>query len=474
MEGARRLIDSLTPGYDEIGTVWLPLYHLVCAPLAANDFLWRTGLAGGVVSSAAFAGTAYLLFRLGAEINCDLAPGVMALAGAVLCPNFLYLASTPLTEPLALFWAVLAVYLLFRYSLSGSWSALLGAGGAAFLGTLTRYEEWFVLPFATLFVLVTRRSAWRDRVIRSAAFAALAGAGPVLWVLHNAYRFHNPLEFYNGPSSAQAIYAHQLATTGFPYPTDGKPLLAARYYLEDLKLVIGIWGLALAVLGLVAWCAKARDWRRSGAALLLVVPLPFYIRALSSAAVPLYVPTLFPYTYYNLRYGIEMLPAVALFPAFVWSQQLNTKLRWGLLACFLVLLGYQFRVSVAAGPRELVVAKEGILNTPCASARQQGVIHFLRNHYDRQRILVSAGKWPCVVPAVDIHFRDTISETNGEYWMKMRVEPQKWVEWIIRSTGDSVDELMRSYPQAFWDFEVVRHEAFAGEGDYTIYRRRQP
>ena len=54
MEGARRLFDSLTPGYHEIGSVWLPLYHLACAPLAVNDFLWRTGLAGGIVSAAAF------------------------------------------------------------------------------------------------------------------------------------------------------------------------------------------------------------------------------------------------------------------------------------------------------------------------------------------------------------------------------------------------------------------------------------
>ena len=97
MEGARRIFDSLTPGYEEIGSVWLPLYHLICAPLAINDFLWRSGLAGGIVSSTAFALTAYLLFRLGAEINRSLAAGFVALAGVLLCPSFLYLASTPLT-----------------------------------------------------------------------------------------------------------------------------------------------------------------------------------------------------------------------------------------------------------------------------------------------------------------------------------------------------------------------------------------
>ncbi len=156
MEGARRIFDSITPGYQEIGSVWLPLYHLICAPLAINDFLWRTGLAGGLVSSAAFALTAYLLFRLGAEINRNLAAGLVALAVVLMCPSFLYLASTPLTEPLALLWSVLVAYLLFRYSQSGSWKSLAGAAVAAFLGTLTRYEGWNVLPFATLLVFLIR------------------------------------------------------------------------------------------------------------------------------------------------------------------------------------------------------------------------------------------------------------------------------------------------------------------------------
>src|SRR4051794_19433560 len=42
---ARRIVDSLTPGRDQIGTVWLPLPHLLMLPFAANDHLWQTGLA---------------------------------------------------------------------------------------------------------------------------------------------------------------------------------------------------------------------------------------------------------------------------------------------------------------------------------------------------------------------------------------------------------------------------------------------
>jgi len=42
---ARRIADSRRPGYDQIGTVWLPLPHLLMLALVRNDNLWRSGLA---------------------------------------------------------------------------------------------------------------------------------------------------------------------------------------------------------------------------------------------------------------------------------------------------------------------------------------------------------------------------------------------------------------------------------------------
>jgi hypothetical protein len=471
MEGARRIFDSLTPGYEELGSVWLPLFHLLAAPLARSDYLWRTGLAGSIVSCAAFAGTAWLLYRLGTEINGDRAAGLLAVAGILLSPNLLYLASTPLTEPLAIFWAVLVVYQLFHYRETGRLRALLGAAGAAFLGTLTRYEEWYVLPFAALFVLLARRQSWGSRLRHMLVFSIIAGAGPLLWLVHNAWRYANPLEFYNGPFSAQTIYAHQLATTAFPYPTDGKPLLSARYYLEDLKLVFGTWPLELAVLGLVAWVMNRRVWGRGAAAFLLLVPVPFYIHALAYASLPLYVPTLFPFTYYNLRYGVEMAPALALFPAFLLPLGLPRRRRYGLLAIFVVVLAWQSYSLLAGGVKELAVVKEGILNTPCPSRRQQAIVRFLREHYDGERVLVAAGKWSCVMPEVGIPYRNTISEVNRRYWRSLRPDAGRWVKWIIRSDGDAVDELMRAYPQAFARFELIERDSFPGEGSVAIYRK---
>ena len=41
---SRSIIDSRTPGYDQLGTVWLPLLHVICLPLVRYDWLWSTGV----------------------------------------------------------------------------------------------------------------------------------------------------------------------------------------------------------------------------------------------------------------------------------------------------------------------------------------------------------------------------------------------------------------------------------------------
>src|SRR5438876_3061729 len=59
---ARGLFDNFTPGLRQLGTVWLPLPHIIMAPLAAIDPLWKSGAAGRLVSVTCLIGTILSLF----------------------------------------------------------------------------------------------------------------------------------------------------------------------------------------------------------------------------------------------------------------------------------------------------------------------------------------------------------------------------------------------------------------------------
>src|SRR5687767_7094255 len=51
---ARRVFDSQRPGFSQLGTVWLPLPHILSLPLVAWDWAWRSGAGPGVISMAAY------------------------------------------------------------------------------------------------------------------------------------------------------------------------------------------------------------------------------------------------------------------------------------------------------------------------------------------------------------------------------------------------------------------------------------
>src|SRR5437667_6302055 len=61
---ARRVFDSQTPGLLQLGTVWLPLPHLLMIPFLFSDWMWRTGLCGSIPSMIAFVLGALGIFRL--------------------------------------------------------------------------------------------------------------------------------------------------------------------------------------------------------------------------------------------------------------------------------------------------------------------------------------------------------------------------------------------------------------------------
>src|SRR5271156_4267803 len=61
---ARRVFDSKTPGLLQLGTVWLPLPHLLILPFIVSKQMWQTGAGGSIPSMAGFVFGVLGIFRL--------------------------------------------------------------------------------------------------------------------------------------------------------------------------------------------------------------------------------------------------------------------------------------------------------------------------------------------------------------------------------------------------------------------------
>src|SRR5262245_41417698 len=61
---ARRVFDSHTPGPLQLGTVWLPLPHILMMPFLVSDWMWQTGLGGSIPSLVSYVLGTLGVFRL--------------------------------------------------------------------------------------------------------------------------------------------------------------------------------------------------------------------------------------------------------------------------------------------------------------------------------------------------------------------------------------------------------------------------
>src|SRR5437762_394715 len=332
---ARRVFDSLTPGLLQLGTVWLPLPHLLMIPFLFSDWAWRTGAGGSVPSMIAYVLGTVGIFRLvrnalSFRTQSDAAARIAAWLAAIVFaanPNLIYLQTTAMTEPLYLALFIWAVVYFFEFAqqaalgdreLAASASSSLMKCGLCLAGaSFTRYDGWFltlvILAVTLAVILNTKRPGPKD--LRN--FTLLVVFGPATWLAYNAIIYRNPLEFANGPYSARAI-EQKTSRPGYPpHPGTHNLPVAGSYFLKsvELKVVAGKWQRMWIVLLLMVTAMSLIFNHRLWPFLLLWVALPFYMFSMAYGGVPIFVPEWWPFSFYNVRYGLEMLPALAVFVA---------------------------------------------------------------------------------------------------------------------------------------------------------------
>ena len=190
-------------------------------------------------------------------------------------------------------------------------------GALILAAVLTRYDGW-ILGAAVWCIIawnVFKRPAARVYLKPAfTAFTLLALAGPMSWFWYNQHYAHDWLDFMRGPYSARAIDIKTSPPGSKHYFGWHNPPWSLMLYARTAQ-VDAAWGetgwllAAAALAGLWTVARSARD----KAVLLLWLPLPFYVYSISYGSVPIFIPQIYPHSFYNSRYGMEMLPALALF-----------------------------------------------------------------------------------------------------------------------------------------------------------------
>ncbi len=429
---ARRIVDSRTPGYDQIGSPWLPLPTALTLIFVRYDPWWRNGLAGAIPSSGCFVLAGAFLFLAIRRAMQSSAAAFAALGILALNPNLLYLQATPMTEPvfLAGFMALLYCTILFRDTQS-LW-AVAGAGLASVAASLSRYEGWFLIPLVTLYFLFAAR---RRRLAAALIFGAIASLAPIYWLAHNWWLYANPLEFYNGPYSAKGIYQRALHQHMPPSPGDHDWKKVWLFFRATARVCAGWGALTVATVGLAGVI-----WRRTFWPLVSVaIPPVFYLWRMYAGESPIYVPELWFNSYYNTRYALSALPLLAIAGAGVVLLAAN-RLR-PLLAAVVIAVAVSPWL-IHRQPDDWICWKESQVNSQGRRAWTRQAAQLLAAEYHPGAgIYTSFGDDKlAVLREAGIPLREALRDANEPAWMVATTRPDLFLheEWVLATSGDPV------------------------------------
>jgi hypothetical protein len=451
---ARRVFDSLIPGWQQVGAVWLPLPHLLDVLPVQIDWLYRTGYSGVAISIGSMALAAWAITMLLQRATGDWIGGAVAAALMMLNPDVLYLQSTPMSEPLLFATTFLAIALVARWAMEVAPRATpsrppttMAAGWALVAASLTRYEAWPIVALTiALAAAVLLRRGW------SMADTWRAVRGLALWPLWAVAAFL---------VNSKVTVGSWFISSGFfiaENAAQGHPWTAWLQVWDGLLQLAGTalpWLACVAAAGILWTFARSRE--RAG----IIVVL-----ALAGAAV-------LPWYAYlkghpvRVRYDVPLIAAAAAMVG-VGVGLLPRRARAAAGIAIVAIAVWQ------APPFDLNagVVKESQRDARNAIGRR-AVTSYLLSHWDHQPIMMSMGSlahYMHDLSAYGFNIADFVHEGNGEIWTYAMRHPYPFVEWIAveeqAEGGDEIYHQGRLDPRFFGGYERV-----ADGGGVALYRR---
>jgi len=189
---------------------------------------------------------------------------------------------------------------------------------------LTRYDGWFAgAIFSSVVLMLLARAKFcgaaqielKKLRVATIKFVLVVASVPIFWLAYNAFIYGNALEFATGPYSARAIEQRSTQAGQPPHPGHHNLWLATIYFIKsaEANLANGNGQKAWLLLAIAGTAIMLFRYRGLGAWLLLWIPLPFYSLSVAYGGVPIFMPVWWPFSYYNVRYGLQLLPAIVVF-----------------------------------------------------------------------------------------------------------------------------------------------------------------
>jgi hypothetical protein len=447
---ARRIVDSITPGWEQIGAVWLPLPHVLNMLPVQLDALYRTGGSAIVFSVLSLGLSAACMSAIVMHLTGSRSGALASVTLFLANPNLLYLHATPMTEPLLFATTLMCAWRLTAWATGPTPDVPQSLGCWMVAACLTRYEAWPVVAALVALALLAR---WR----RGDTAASLV---PASWHLAR-YPLGAAVFFV---VMSRATVGEWFVSGGFFVPDpelQGQPAVVWEKILEGTRELEGPWTVRLALAAIAALGLTALRWRQGAA---LLVPLGLF----AAAALP--------------------------FSAFLSGHPFRVRYEVPLVVASAMAIGLAVGLARRAAPVAAVVAVLLALRTGSPpfdteapllveaqrdridAAGRRAVTDCLAREYRGETIFASMGSlahYMQDLSRIGLGVGDFLHEGNHPMWdVAIASGGAPFAGWMLAEEvaegGDVIAQQIRANPQFTDGYERV-----CEGGNVALYRRRR-
>ena len=464
---AKQVVSGLHPGLVHLGGIWPPLPQAAMLPLIWNDFLYQSGIAGAVVSMVSYVVATVFLYKLVVSVTENRVAGLIGVI-AFSSPSILYMQSVPMSEmPFIAFFVMCVYFLMLWVQDVEKLRFLFLTALAVFLATLTRYEGWVLFWVVTVVIVF---AFWKNRFSYAKAeghfvfFATLALFGVILWFAWNQAIFGDLLYFLRSEYSVRAINEAEIARILPSQRTGGNLLLAFQVYGRTVLDNAGWITTGVSILGLISLFFTRIESTQKLVVSILLFPFMFSVLTLYEGVVTVILhPAFTEGQYWNLRYGVLMLPAVGFFTGF-----LTEKGKWLGFSVLLLIV-----VSAILTWQGGIITVKDALHAKISQGEQiqEAAGERLKNNYDGGLVLMQRRTNEHTVFVSTLSLSNVIYEGDQDIWEESLQDPTKHARWVFMRERDGVPDkvwkALHSTPQLLDNYDLVYQN-----GGIEIYKRK--
>ncbi len=192
----------------------------------------------------------------------------------------------------------------------------------------------------------------------------------------------------------------------------------------------------------------------------LLAPLVFNIIALYLGHSVLFVQNLNGDTWFNVRYGIMMMPSVAVFLGYLASRFVNHRA---------LIIGLIVFVNIFAFLNaDAVTIDDGRVGSSQKNVSE--VSSWLRDHAKNEPgfVLISAASHDAIIFSSELPMKKFIHEGTGKYWESATTSPDRWARWIVMRTSDENDSTFRLINKTQQLYKYTRVASFPFADIYEL------